>query len=171
MIWSRTSSKRLTRLWMFKIPLISFLRKWRLISSKSYFRRTYKWSIYKEKDQITIEVEVQQTVYSGKKISDNYFPSDLYAKPHYILFFKQFEPKVNEDHLMATEIVTKMVEVRLSLTQDRRVRKLQELLHLSRRLTRRAEADDPSQPNSIQSELRNTHRRHTQTQLPTEVWD
>lgn len=69
-----------------------------------------------EKDLLGVDMEFSQTTYNGKRISDKYFPSDFYSKPHFLFFVKFFSEKTT-DHSNVEDTAAKIVEVPDQLTQ------------------------------------------------------
>jgi hypothetical protein len=49
--------------------------------------------------------------YKGKKIADKFFPSDLFAKPHFLFFVKLYTEEDPLEHGKAMEMIAKVRDV------------------------------------------------------------
>lgn len=64
---------------------------------------------------LTIDVEASNMVYKGKKMIDKYFPSDLYAKPHFLYYVKLYTEEDQIEHQNVMEMIAKVRDVDLML--------------------------------------------------------
>lgn len=65
-----------------------------------------------EKELLSVDVEFQYIVHTGRKISDKYFTCDIFAKPHFLFFVKTFKPDEPAELDRIREHCAKLVEVR-----------------------------------------------------------
>lgn len=69
-------------------------------------------SLTQDKDPISVESEFQFSVYNKKKkISDQYFASDIFAKPHFLFYVQPFQANGADDGSKVMEYCTQIIEV------------------------------------------------------------
>lgn len=60
---------------------------------------------------LSIGLEASSVIYKGKKMIDRFFPSDLYAKPHFLYYVKLYTEEDQVEHEKVMEMVAKVREV------------------------------------------------------------
>ena len=65
----------------------------------------------KEKDLLSVDIECNYIVYNSKKIADKYFACDIYSKPHFLFFVKNFNQNKPEDYDKVNEYCSNMISV------------------------------------------------------------
>lgn len=58
-----------------------------------------------------MELEAQSLIFKGKKIADKFFPSDFFAKPHFLFFLKLYTEEDKVEHGKVMEMIAKVKEV------------------------------------------------------------
>lgn len=90
---------------------------------------------------LTVDIDFTTYMYQNKKISDKYFPSDIYAKPHFLFFVKVFKPEEKGECSKAKEYCEKFLEVLLP-DSGRKDRRFQVLLHFDNQPSRGVQVPD-----------------------------